>query len=126
MKKVILAVASALAGAVLATTLPAGAHHTTSTIRLSNRIAALEDMVYNCMYVQGMSSYGDPDFGFGFLYAEGLDEFLTTALDYDDSGEPQMWALGADESCIDLSRRESAGFNRLSRPASNRRSVRNR
>src|SRR3712207_9481692 len=42
MKKVVLALASALARGVLASALPATAHHTYSVQRLANRVEALE------------------------------------------------------------------------------------
>ena len=114
MKKLVLAVSCVLIGAVLGTAVPAGAHHSMSYDRLASRlqrlenavsfmddrVAGVEETLYDCLFVQGVTSFGDPEFGEGFWYGDPLGDFLTTGLDFDDSGRPHAWMLIADESCV--------------------------
>jgi hypothetical protein len=69
--------------------------------RLENRLADLESVIYPCLSVQGMTSYGDPAGSYGYLYSpDGVAVGLTSALDYDDGGSPQVWTAIVAPECV--------------------------
>ena len=103
--------AGCLIGALLVTSLPAGAvggKDAAQIAALKRRVTALESraddiesLVYGCFLAQGMSSYGtDTE---GYLYQADGTQFITTALDYDGSVEPQIWSIISDPTCVDTS-----------------------
>jgi hypothetical protein len=68
---------------------------------LETRVADLESAIYPCLFVQGMSQYGDPAGTYGYLYSDdGVNAFLTTALDLDTGEAPEVWTAVVAPECV--------------------------
>jgi hypothetical protein len=80
-------------------------------VELENRVGALESSVYPCFFVEGVSQFGDPNGTHGYVYSDdGVNEFLTSALDFDDSGAPQVWSLVVAPECVARNAGEGQGL----------------
>jgi hypothetical protein len=103
-----LLVAGVLLGAMVMWVLPAGAHHKQSVkalkkrvTKLENQLESLDEFIFRCLLVRGMTSFGDTEENtFGYRWEDGTETFLTSALDFDDSGDPEAWNVVADPSCV--------------------------
>jgi hypothetical protein len=70
-------------------------------VRLENRVGDLESVIYPCLSVQGMTSYGDPAGSYGYVYSpDGVNLGLTSALDFDDGGSPHVWTAIVAPECV--------------------------
>jgi HEPN domain-containing protein len=89
-----------LAGGVIAANLaPAEATHTYRHLvrqinRLENQVEDLRNEVYRCEKWIGVSQYGDLSTeGYTYRYSDGTSSMFETALDLDDSNNPQYKVL---------------------------------
>jgi hypothetical protein len=106
-QKVALLLVGILVGSLIMMVLPVEAHHGRDVRRLRrqvaalrNRVGGLEFAVFDCQFVQGISQFGVPEEGEGYLYDDGVETFQTTANDFDDSNDPHIFALAADPACV--------------------------
>jgi hypothetical protein len=114
-QKVALLLVGILVGSLIMMVLPVEAHHGRDVRRLRrkvaalrNRVGGLEFAVFDCLFVQGISSFGDPDSETGYLFDDGTGTtFLTTANDFDDSNGPHIFAMAADPACVTSSTRST-------------------
>jgi hypothetical protein len=78
---------------------------------LENRVRNLEARIYPCLSVQGVSQFGDPAGAYGYVYTEdGVNTFLTSALDFDDEGSPHVWAAVVAPECVAPSAAKGKGL----------------
>lgn len=63
--------------------------------RLQNEVRSLQTNVFGCEGLVGVTSYGDFDSGsYGYVYDDGFgSQFLTSALDYADTNDPDFWMV---------------------------------
>ena len=88
------------------------ANHESTISSLSTTVGNDNSFLTNCLgYVSGLSDFGDGQSGaFGYSYStDGTNYVLTTAIDFDASGTPDIWVQDVNPSCVHPLGNPSAG-----------------